>query len=199
MLFALEMALEGFVMESKFAKCPLCGEETLPGFIQSRDGLGWSKKKRFVAALALACMLALAGCDGAKQEEASTYSFHGEHDYFAISDGSIVLSDTEETFDGGALEVTQPGFFDEVSSYSTTFYTLTDGEKRVILSNSVIDQTGGSVDIGCDLGKASGKGILAPSKAENIDELTEILWFELETTDLDGRESAYRIQLTVTG
>ena len=38
-------------MEEKFAKCPLCGDDTVPGYIQSRDGLGWSEKKSLVAAL----------------------------------------------------------------------------------------------------------------------------------------------------
>ena len=38
-------------MGGKFEKCPLCGAETLAGFIQSRDGLGWSRKRHLVAAL----------------------------------------------------------------------------------------------------------------------------------------------------
>ena len=38
-------------MSAKFEQCPLCGAETLAGFVQSRDGLGWSRKKRLVAAL----------------------------------------------------------------------------------------------------------------------------------------------------
>ena len=31
--------------------CPYCGEEMLPGYVQCRDGVYWSSKKRPVAAL----------------------------------------------------------------------------------------------------------------------------------------------------
>ena len=38
---------------------------------------------------------------------------------------------------------------------------------------------------------------LADGKVESIDELQENLWFELKTTDLNGEEEAYQIQLTL--
>ena len=155
-------------------------------------------KKLIALLLVLTCMLGLAGCSNAKQAKVSTYSFRGEHEYFTISNGSIVLSDTEEVFDGGDLEITQSGVFDEVVSYSTTFYSLTNGERRTILSNSVIDQTGGTISVDGDLGKASGKGIIIGNKVESIDELRETLWFELKTTDLNGKENVYQLQLTLT-
>ena len=31
-------------------KCPYCENEMERGYIQSRDGLGWNPKKRFIAA-----------------------------------------------------------------------------------------------------------------------------------------------------
>ena len=155
--------------------------------------------KRLIAmAFVFACMLPLIACSNAEQELITTYSFHGEHEYFAISNGSIVLSDTEEVFDGGDLQITQSGVFESVAAYSTTFYTLTDGEQRTILSNSVIDQTGGSVKVDGDLGKASGKGIIISNKVKNINELKEALWIELKTTDLEGSENVYQIRLTLT-
>ena len=154
-------------------------------------------KKLITLVSAVICVLSLAACNNAEHEKVSTYSFRGEHDYFAISNGSIVLSDTEELFDGGELEITQFGVLEDVASYSTTFYTITNGERRIILSNSVIDQTGGTVNVDGDLGKASGKGSIISSKVENIDALRENLWFELKTTDLDGKENVYQIQLTL--
>lgn len=155
-------------------------------------------KKLIALLLALVCMLSLAACNNTEQAQVATYSFHGEHDYFAISNGSIVLNETEEVFDGGDLEITQSGVFEEVASYSATFYTLTNGERRTILSDSVVDQTGGSVNVDGDLGKASGKGFIIGSKVESIDELRENLWFELKTTDLNGEENVYQIQLVLT-
>lgn len=154
--------------------------------------------KNLIASLfTLICVMALAGCNK-NAEQITTYSFRGEHDYFAISNGSITLSGAEEVFDGGDLAVTQSGVFEEIVSYSTTFYTITDGEQRVILSNSVVDQTGGTVSVEGDLGKGAGAGFIIDNKVEKIDDLKENLWFELKTTDLNGKEEVFRIQLSIT-
>lgn len=32
-------------------KCPYCGEEMIPGFIQCRDGIFWAPRKSLVSAL----------------------------------------------------------------------------------------------------------------------------------------------------
>ena len=152
-------------------------------------------KKLIAMLLILVCVLTMVGCNNTKQTE-TTYTFRGEHDYFEISNGTIVLSDTDELFDGGDLHITQSDVLNNIVSYSTTFYTIIDGERRTILSNSVIDQTGSAINVEGDLGKSSGKGVIIGSKVENIDELKDNLWFELETTDLDGKENMYQIQLT---
>lgn len=155
-------------------------------------------KKRIVFVLVLVCTLVFAGCNNTKQEQVSTYSFHGEHEYFTISNGSIILSDTEEVFDGGDLEVTQSGLFEEVASYSTTFYTFTNGERKTISSHTVIDQTGSSANLNGDIGKISGKNCVIGRMVKNIEEWKENLWFELKTTDFNGEENVYQIQLTLT-
>ena len=143
--------------------------------------------------LALVCVLALAGC----QERVSTCSFRGEHEYFTISNGLITLEDKEMVFDGGNIEITQSGFFDEVVSYTSTFYMLTNGEQKVILSNTVISQTGDATSIDNDLGSISGEGILG-NEVKSIDNLKDNIWFEFKTTDLNGKENIYQIQLVVT-
>jgi len=150
-------------------------------------------KKLIALVLAMVCVLALAGC----QEQVSTCSLRGEHEYFAISNGSITLEDKEAVFDGGSIEITQSGFFDEVASYTTTFYMLTNGEQKVILSNTEINQTGEATTIGSDLGSISGEGVLG-NGVKSVDDLKENLWFELKTTDLEGKENVYQIQLTLT-
>ena len=150
-------------------------------------------KKLIELFLALVCVLALAGC----QERVSTCSFRGEHEYFTISNGSITLEDKEMVFDGGNIEITQSGFFDEVVSYTTTFYMLTNGEQKVILSNTVISQTGDATSIDNDLGSISGEGILG-NEVKSIDNLKDNIWFEFKTTDLNGKENIYQIQLLVT-
>ena len=152
-------------------------------------------KKLIALVLTLVSTLSLAGCNNTKEKQTSTYFFCGESECFAISNGSIILTDTEEVFDGGDLELTQSDLFEEVISYSTTFYTLTNGNRRPILSNSVIDQAGSSVNLKSDLGSISGEDII---DITNISELKENLWFELKTTDLNGEETVYQIHLIFT-
>ena len=155
-------------------------------------------KKRITFVLALVCTLVFAGCNNAKQEQVSTYSFHGDHEYFTISNGSIILGETEEVFDGGDLEVTQSGLFEEIASYSTTFYIFTNGERKNISSHTIIDQTGSSANLNGDIGKMSGEGCVISNMVKNMDELKENFWFELKTTDFNGEENVYQIQLTLT-
>ncbi len=149
-------------------------------------------KKLIALVLMLICMLGLVGCSN-HQEEVVTLSFRGEHEYFAISNGSIILNDSEEVFEGGNLEIVKPNLFVDVGSFSTAFYTVRNEEKHIILSNSVIDQTGSEVNISGDLGKIAGSDIIG-REIESIDNL----WFELKTTDLNGKENVYQLQLTLT-
>lgn len=148
--------------------------------------------------MALVCALSLSACGNGKQEQTATYRFHGENEFFAISNGSIVLGDTEEEFDGGKLYITQTGIFDHVASYSATFYTKKDGAQRTLMSNSVVDRTGGAIHIEEDLGRITGDGFIIGSKVASVDELKENLWFELKTTNLDGKETSYHLRLTLT-
>lgn len=96
--------------------------------------------KRLMAfMLAMISVLALGGCNNTKQEQNEkqeqvlTYSFHGSNEYLAIINGSIVLSDTEELFDGGNLEITQSDICEDVTSYFTTFYTHVNGKREIIV------------------------------------------------------------------
>lgn len=149
--------------------------------------------KKLTTLLAIfVCVFALAGCG----EQRSTGSFHGEHEYFAVSGGSITLDGQEATFDGGNLEITQSDAFAGVTSYSTTFYLLADSEQKVILSSSRSNPAGKTIAPGGSLGGAAGEGILG--SGVRMDDLKDALWFELKTTALDGTESVYRIQLSVT-
>lgn len=131
-------------------------------------------------------------------KQSTVYSFCGEHELFTITNGVIAKNADEEVFDGGDLNIIDDEYFSDVASYSVTFYTLKNGEERTIMSNSVVDQTNSSVNVAGDLGKMSGKDLLIESKVENASELKNNLHFELKTTDLNGRQNTYHIQLTVT-
>ena len=97
-------------------------------------------------------LLTLAGCEKVEQEQLTVYSFSGENEQLSISNGIIILNGTEETFSGGDLKVSDD-FFDNITSYSTTFYIMAGDEKDVILSNGMVDMTGDTVNISGDLGQ----------------------------------------------
>ena len=159
------------------------------------------KKIKTLLLLTLLCVGMFTGCsvnNEETQEKLSVYSFYGEAEAFAIVNGVIVISADKEVFYGGDLKVTDDECFSDVASYSVTFYTLKNGEKRTIMSNSVVDQTGSTVNVAGDLGKMSGEDIIIGSKVKNANELANNLYFELNTTDLNGDQNTYQIQLTIT-
>ena len=148
-------------------------------------------KKLLAIALGLICVIGLFGCNNTKQEDETTYSFNGEHENFTISNGSIILSGEEQKFYGGELTITQPSIFENVTSYSTCFYTLRNGERAQFSSTMVTGLTGNSAPNGKKLGYASSNGHM-------ISNLEEGLWFELKTIDADGTENVYQIELELT-
>lgn len=147
------------------------------------------------------CIGLLMGCsqnDESKSEEITVYSFCGENEQFVITNGVIVIGADEEIFYGGDLSVIDQEQFADISFYSMKFYAMTNGEKRTIMHNSVVDQTGGSINVTGNLGRIAGKDILIGNKTDNVSDLTDNLYFELITTDLSGKQDTFELQLTVT-
>jgi len=157
--------------------------------------------KRIIS-IAISCLLiaTLVGCAGSAEDAESgavVYSMSGSNDLFEISNGVIVLGEEEEVFDGGELKVLQEDLFADVTSYTCSFYVITNGEKRPILSNSTVDMTGGTLSVNGDLGRASGNGILIGNKIKSAEDLENVIWFELITTDLNGKENTYQLPLVL--
>ena len=154
------------------------------------------KKIMAVMLSLLACMVLLAGCNTSsesnEEQPLKVYSFSGENEYISVSNGVIILDGKDEICYGGNLKVMSDKFAD-ITTYSTTIY-INESEKEILLSNSVDDQTGGTIDVSGNIGKVSGD-ILRDSDA---DKLTDNLWFELKTTNLDGEENTYQVQLAAT-
>lgn len=142
-------------------------------------------------------MLALVGCEKVEQEQLTVYSFSGENEQLSISNGIIVLNGTEEIFTGGDLKVTDD-FFNNITSYSTTFYIMSGDKKDVILSNNVVDMTGDTVNVSSDLGQISGDSAIRRIKIDDTSDLKNILYFELTTKDRDGKENVYQLQLPLS-
>ena len=142
-------------------------------------------------------MIALTGCGKVEQERLTVYSFSGENEQITISNGIIVLNGTMEIFSGGDLKVTND-FFTDITSYSTTFYIMSGSERDVILSNSTVDMTGGTVNVSGDLGQISGDSILRKTNIDDTNDLNGTLYFELTTKDKYGTENVYQLQMALT-
>ena len=153
-------------------------------------------KSRVLVFMAI-LMLTLVGCEKVDQEQPTVYSFSGENEQLSISNGIIVLNGTEENFTGGDLKVADD-FFNNITSYSTTFYIMVGDEKDVILSNDVVDMTGDTVNISGDLGQISGNSTIRRIKIDDTSDLENILLFELTTKDRNGKENVYQLQLSLT-
>ena len=159
------------------------------------------KKLISLLTVGILCFCLLVGCSRNNenlQEKLTVYSFCGDTEQFTIVNGVIIISADEEIFYGGDLKVTDDEYFSDITSYSVKFYTMTNGETRTIMHNSVIDQTGNTINVAGDLGKMSGEDIIIGSKVENANELANNLYFELNTTDLNGEQGIYQVQLTLT-
>lgn len=154
-------------------------------------------KKIMVATLSLlACAVLLAGCNTStesnEEQSLKVYSFSGENEYISVSNGVIILDGKNEICYGGDLKMISDDFVD-ITAYSTTIY-INGSEKETLLSNSVDDQTGGTIDFSGNIGKISGDIL----KDKDADKLTDNLWFELKTTNLSGEENTYQVQLKTT-
>ena len=87
-------------------------------------------KKLTAIILALLFVLMLTACNNVKQEQLVVYSFYGESDCFEISNGTIILSDSEDVFYGGNLKVNQPESIQNITSYKAAF---SESTRRITL------------------------------------------------------------------
>lgn len=141
-------------------------------------------------------LLTLTGCSRIEQRPLAVYSFSGENDLFAVSNGVIVLNGPEEIFSGGYLE-TFDGFPTDVTAFSATYYARNGAEKDTFLSNAVVDQTGHMLRVSGDLGKISGDDILTRFAGKELLDFKDNLYLDLTLTDSAGKQHTYTLHMTV--
>ena len=152
-------------------------------------------KKYIILVVALISIFSVSAFNSSKQAQVTEYSFYGENEYFAISDGSITLSDTESVFDGGKLEVIKSDLFTDIDSYSATFYTvLENGERKEFSSAGATGVTADNIRICRGYGKVSSNGV---NFKNNIKSIENGFFFELKTVNTAGNENIYTLQLNV--
>ncbi len=143
------------------------------------------KRKMVILILTVICSYMFTACtnnDVMTEKNLTVYSFSGETEEFILSEGVIVFDGNEETYYGGNIK-SKEGQLDDITAYTMTLYISTDGEKNILLSNSVVDETGGTISIDGEVGRISGDIWLK----DHI-EKDDTLCFELEATRLDGEK-----------
>ena len=158
-------------------------------------------KKASAVLLILMSLIMPASCGKSEENSkgAKVYSFHGENEFMAVSDGVFVIDTDEDVFYGGNLRIKDESLFDgkKAFTYNTRFYIVTDGQENTLMSNSMTDYTG-YVEINGDLGKISGGKFIAGAEAENIEEVIGNLFFVMTTVGTDGQQRQYSMQMDVT-
>lgn len=161
---------------------------------EKRNNKGKMMKK--LLALYVSVLL-FTGCgvssENNQEQSLKVYSFSGENEFLSVSNGVIVLDAKDEICYSGDLKVKSDEFAD-ITTYSTAIYFNMGNERESLISGGVEDKTGGTIEVSGDIGKISGD-ILRDS---NLDKLVDDLWFELKTTDLNGEENIYQLQLEMT-
>lgn len=144
----------------------------------------------------LLLLFMLTGCSRVEQRPLAVYSFSGENDLFAVSNGVIVLNGPEEIFSGGDLE-TFDSFPTDVTAFSATYYAQSGAEKDTFLSNAVVDQTGHRLRVSGNLGKISGGDILTRFAGKELLDFQDNLYLDLTLTDSAGKQHLYTLHMTV--
>jgi hypothetical protein len=160
-------------------------------------------KKIILYITLITCLFAFSACNKSVQDaedQLLVYSFFGENEQFEISNGVIVLTDTQNIFDGGDLRAIEKDAIENIKAYRTEFYTLIDGKKETIFVDVVENMTEdlNAINIEGDIGRISGGGNSVYSKLEGAEDLKNNLWCEITTTDSAGKEIIYSIQLNLT-
>lgn len=154
-------------------------------------------KQRAMILLAALCCLLLAGCGRESAETdafLAVYSLSGESDEVTLSNGVLVLTDAEQTLDGGDLYYHPAEPFDTVR-YTTEIYLSAGGERNVLISMGAQDTTGGGLEVSGDVGGCSGQ-MLTEEQVYGLKEAS--CFFELTCTDRSGEERIYTLPLTLT-
>lgn len=156
-------------------------------------------KKVIAIILLILFAFAFVGCNNSsKDSKTEVYTFGGENDIFYVSGGTAVLGTEEEVFSGGDLKLLHPELFADAVRWTSKFYVLKNGEKKLIQMNAVEDMTGGaSVSLSGDLGKISGGNVISEYKDTDMEAFRNNLFFELAVTDSQGIESTYELKMNV--
>ena len=146
----------------------------------------------------LLAVLLLSGCGKNGGKDLAVYTFSGSDGQFAVTNGAVVFSDQTDVFEGGSLAL-QQDVPEDVTAYTMTFYVNYKGERRTLMSNSVVDEAGGTLTFAENLGRleTDGEGSYLGWTEDWTEYLEGNLFFELTLTDKSGEQRTYQIPMEV--
>ncbi len=143
-----------------------------------------------VLMIGVLCLFVFSGCP-AKKENTKVYSFSGENNEIAVTNGVIILSNEDDIFYGGDIDIKFNNTIG-IKTIRKTFYI--DSKENTIMSNYVFDATGSKLQISKNFGgRLQGNSLIDGTE----DELMNKLFFEFETTDKNGKSNIYIVKLDV--
>lgn len=152
--------------------------------------------KKFISIVMIfIIVMSLSACSTAKNSNAE-YSFYGESDEVAISNGAITITDTKSVFSGGNLKIATIENFENIISYRATFYTIIDGKETPIHIDEM-NNTANIKFLEIDLGTIEDTNLNVIKPFEKIEEIKSNFWCVVKITNSNNESKIYKIPLTL--
>lgn len=143
-----------------------------------------------LTALLLCCFLA--GCSTSSNQKLTVYSFSGQDDTFSITNGVVVIAPDTAIFYGGYLDADEE-HFQQITSYSTSFYVWADGHEHTLMDMRAVDTTGTFLNLDQEVGSVSSQAFFEGAETAIRDQL----FFRLETVNQNGERQTLEIPMSV--
>ena len=157
--------------------------------------------KKIIVFITLMLFLGLSACGNNNSNDnpfvsGKVYSFEGENEYVRIINGSAYVGGSEETFDGGTLEL-KSNDLGQAKEIGMRFYILDENEDWTIIESIHSSEDGILPSLeNSKLASISGSAIL--NQKIDLDKFEHDLYFELKLTDEKGDVETYTIPMVVS-
>ena len=149
-------------------------------------------KKIFSIVMMFIIVMSLSACSTAQNSNAK-YSFYGESDEVAISNGAITITDAKSVFSGGNLETKN---LEDIIYHRAIFYTIIDGKETPIHIDEM-NNTSNIKFIEMDLGAIEDTNLNVIKTFERIEEIKSNFWCDIKITYSNNDSKTYKVPLTL--
>lgn len=148
--------------------------------------------KRTACFLAVLLCFVLSGCTTSSSQELKVYSFSGQDDTCSITNGVVVFAPDTAILYGGYLNADED-YFQQITGYTMSFYTGTNGSEHTLMSMSAVDKTGTFLNLDQEVGSVSSQAFFPDAETAIRDQLI----FRLETVNSSGEHQTLEIPMSV--